>query len=113
VEDLLTWANRWNTEPVVEVLVMLPDAFPAVPPEVRLLRPLLEVRGFTSAAAGDARPARKPTPMESTREEGTRLGSVLPSSPFLKPHSPFSPPPFHPIPPSHPPPYLSTAPEAW
>lgn len=44
MEDLLTWSERWGTEAVVEIMVMLPDDYPKRPPEVRMLRPLLEVR---------------------------------------------------------------------
>ena len=42
LDSLQRWADLWELEPEVEVLVSLCEAYPAVPPEIRLLRPVLE-----------------------------------------------------------------------
>lgn len=42
VEGLFAWAERWGQSPCVDLMVILPPDFPARPPEVRVLRPLLE-----------------------------------------------------------------------
>jgi len=41
-EDLINWTERWNTEPIIEIMISLHDNYPSKPPEIRLLRPILE-----------------------------------------------------------------------
>ena len=41
LESLRGWGEVWNTPPELELLFMVPEDYPAAPPEVRLLRPIL------------------------------------------------------------------------
>ena len=42
ISGLHDWAETWARQPQVDLLLCLPSGFPACPPEVRVLRPLLE-----------------------------------------------------------------------
>lgn len=41
-DQLMQWSQFWNTAPSVDVLFMIPKSFPKRPPNVRLIRPMLE-----------------------------------------------------------------------
>lgn len=51
IADLFEYGERYDADPVVEVMVLLPPAFPIEPPSVRMLWPML-VHGTGGVVAG-------------------------------------------------------------